>query len=131
MRKDDEKKARLLAVKIKKITVRMDSANNTSGYKLVKNRMIRLLTEEYEETGASLRYYESKEFLDFTKQFKETMSDIKYILNQINSNTSNLSSITSKILDTTKQGFEDSKADRKMSEWKTQQYRDWQKSKWD
>ena len=53
------------------------------------------------------------------------MSDIKYVLNKLNSNTSNLSSITSQILSTTRQGFEDSKADRQMSDWKTEQYREW------
>ena len=89
--------------------------------------MINLLTEDYEETDASLRYYESKEFLDFSDQFKDTMSGIKDVLESINNNTSNLSNITSRILSATKQGFEDSKADRRLSEWKTEQYRRWMK----
>jgi len=114
-------------VKIKKITLRAKRAKNKDGYSLVKNRMIKLLGEEYEETDASLRYYESKEFLDFSEQFRDTMSGIKDVIESINSNTSNLSNITSRILSTTEQGFEDSKADRRLSEWKTKQYRRWMK----
>ena len=127
MKQDDEKKARLLAVKIKKMTLRMKGANNKAGYEMVINRMSNLLTEKFEATDASLRYYESKEFTDFVATFKDTMNEVKSILNQISSNTSDISSYTQKLVNVSEQGFADAKADRKMTEYKNQKHREWEK----
>ncbi|MEA2051021.1 MAG: DUF1566 domain-containing protein [Campylobacterota bacterium] len=120
LKKDDEKKARLLAVRIKKLTVSMKRKNNKDGYIIVKDRMIKLLTEQYEETDASLRYYESKEFTDFTNTFENVMSSIS-------SKLSSIERYSSEILNTSKQGFKDSKADREMSRYKDEQHRQWEK----
>ncbi len=120
MKKDDEKKARLLAVKIKKLTLLMKRKSNKDGYIIVKDRMIKLLTEQYEETDASLRYYESKEFTDFTETFENVMSSIS-------SKLSNIEKYSSEILNTSKQGFEDAKADREMIKYKNEEHHKWDK----
>jgi len=120
MKKDDEKKARLLAVKIKKLTIAMKRKSNKDGYIIVKDRMIKLLTEQYEETDASLRYYESKEFTDFTNTFENVMSNISRKLG-------NIERYSSEILSTSKQGFEDAKADRAMSRYKSEEHTKWEK----
>ena len=120
MNKDDEKKARLLAVRIKKLTITMKRKSNKDGYIIVKDRMIKLLTEQYEETDASLRYYESKEFTDFTNTFENVMSNISRKLG-------NIERYSSEILSTSKQGFEDAKADREMSRYKSEQQHQWEK----
>ena len=127
MKKDDERKARLLAVKIKKLTILMDDMSNKSGYTLVKNRMVQLLTEQYEETDASLRYYESKEFTDFTRVFKNTMNDIKNVLNKINGNTKNISKYAKKMIEVSQEGFSNAKADRAMSRYKNEEHTKWEK----
>jgi len=90
-------------------------------YFLVQNFRVRLtVTEQYEETDASLRYYESKEFTDFTNTFENIMSSI-------NRKLSNIERYSSEILSTSKQGFEDAKADRQMSRYKSEQQHEWEK----
>ncbi len=127
IKKDNEKKARLLAVKIKKMTLRMKKSNAKIGYEIVIDRMTRLLTEKYEETDASLRYYESKEFTDFTLKFDKTMNDIKKILNHIANDTSDISFYAKKMINISSQGFSDAKADREMSKYKSEQHHKWDK----
>jgi|GEM_PF-3143664 len=118
--KDDERKARLLAVKIKKMTIKANKASKKAGYEQVINRMSELLTSKYEETDASLRYYESKEFTDFASRFDRTMSDIKRVLSNIENNTDGL-------MDAVKEGFANADADRDMAAFKLKQHEEWEK----
>ncbi len=129
LRKNDEGKARLLAVRIKKLTIRMnkETEKNRDGYKLVIDRMGRLLTERFEATDASLRYYESKEFTDFASNFDSTMKNIMSVMHRIEKNTSNLGSYAKQILKVAQNGFDNAKSDRAMSEYYAKQHRDWEK----
>ena len=126
---DAEKKARGLASEIKMMTIRMKKSNAKIGYEIVIDRMARLLTEdkEYRFTDAKLRYFESKEFTDFTLKFDKTMNDIKRVLNKIANNTADISSYSKKMLDISAQGFADSKVDREMSRYKDEQHHKWDK----
>jgi len=129
IKKDDERKARLLAVKIKKMVIAMkkQTGNSQVGYEVIIDRMSRLLTEQYEETDASLRYYESKEVTDFASNFEGTMRNIKSVLSQIESNTSNLGKYAQRIVEVTERGFANRKSDRAMSEFNSKQHRKWEK----
>lgn len=127
-KKDEESTARLLAVKIKKMKIASNrmSDQNRIGYDLIIDRMVKLLTEQYEATDASLRYYESQEFIEFGKSFEKSMSSMKNILNQIARNTSISGQYTKRLIEITEQGFASAKADRDMTE-----YREKAKDNWD
>ena len=125
--KDDERKARLLAVKIKKMTIQAKKSSNDIGYQIVINRMSNLLTSKYEETDASLRYYESKEFTDFASKFETTMNDIKTVLNKINTNTEDLSKYTMEMIKVARDGFSSANADRDMASYKLEEHEKWEK----
>ena len=118
---DEERKARLLAVKIKKMTINVNKAKSKAGYELVINRMSELLTNKYEATDASLRYYESKEFTDFASRFDQTMLDIKHVLSNIEDNTDGLMAAV-------KESFASADADRDMAAYKLQQHEEWEKN---
>jgi len=126
IKKDDERKARLLAVKIKKMTIRARKSSNDLGYQIVINRMSNLLTTDYEETDASLRYYESKEFTEFASTFESSMNEITSVLNEINSNTKKLSEYAKEMVEISQDGFASANADRDMAAFHTEQ-----KTKWD
>ncbi len=126
--KDDEKKARLLAVRIKKMTFRMKKQNQQIGYEIVIDRMSKLLTEAYEETDASLRYYESKEFTEFASKFDTTMRNISTILNKIENNTSNLGSYMQDMINISRQGYADAKSDRAITAHYEAQKTEWDKT---
>ena len=104
------------------------------GYEVVIDRMSRILTEEYEETDASLRYYESKEFTDFASKFDKTMSNIQRVLNAIErntratkNNTANLGRYAQQMVSIAQQGFSDAKADRAMTAYHEQKKTEWDK----
>lgn len=124
---DDERKARLLAVKIKKMAITSNKALDKSGYIIIIERMSQLLTSKYESTDASLRYYESKEFTDFTLKFENTMSDIEKILNKINNNTIDLTRYASKMIEVVNDGFKSAKVDRDMATYKLEEHKKWEK----
>ncbi len=126
--KDDEKKARLLAVRIKKMTIRMKKQNNTIGYEIVIDRMSKLLTEAYEETDASLRYYESKEFTQFASKFDTTMKNIQSVLSEISGNTANLGAYMQDMINISRQGYADDKSDRAMTAHYEAQKTEWDKT---
>jgi hypothetical protein len=127
IKKDDERKARLLAVKIKKLTIQAKKSSNDIGYQIVINRMSNLLTTKYEETDASLRHYESKEFTDFASKFESTMNDIKNVLNKINNNTQDLGKYAKQMIEVAKDGFASANVDRDMSSYKLEQHEKWEK----
>jgi len=124
-----EKKARKLLIKAKQIerTAQDYSGNAKAGYIIVANRMYQLLQEKFDDSEATLNYMNSLEFKDFTNSFKKAMKDIKYILNQINSNTFDISRYAQESINISKQGFEDSKADRAMSRYKNEEHTKWEK----
>jgi len=127
--KDDERKARLLAVRIKKMTIAMrkQSVQTQMGYEIIVDRMSRLLTEQYEETDASLRYYESKEFTDFASKFEGTMRDIKSLLNSIEQSNSNVGRYVKHLIAVTKNGLANARSDKAMSEYNSNKHREWEK----
>ena len=126
-----EKKARELLIKAKQIE-RFPTDNKLygkrkSGYLIVANRMYQLLQEEFDDTDATLRHLESQEFKDFVKTFKSIMSDIRSTLNRIEENSRNISRYTEEMVDVSKNGFSDAKADRAMSAYYAQKHRNWEK----
>ena len=117
-----EKKARKLLIKAKQIERKSKdySGDAKAGYIIVANRMYQLLQDKFDESDATLRYLESQEFKDFVDTFKRVMNNISYKL-------SNIERYSSEILSTSKQGFEDAKADRQMSRYKSEQQHQWEK----
>jgi len=117
-----EKKARKLLIKAKQIERKSKdySGDAKAGYIIVSNRMYQLLQDKFDESDATLRYLESQEFKDFVDTFKRVMNNISYKLN-------NIERYSSEILSTSKQGFEDAKADREMSRYKSEQQHEWEK----
>jgi hypothetical protein len=124
-----EKKARKLLIKAKQIerTSQDYSDYTKAGYLIVANRMYDLLQSKFDDSDATLRHLESQEFKDFVKSFKSIMSDIKYTLNKINSNVSNISGYTQKIVEVSKAGFSSAKADRDMTLFKDEEHKKWEK----
>jgi len=125
-----EKKARKLLIKAKQIErypANNDIENRQAGYLIIANRMYRLLQDKFDDTDATLRYLESEEFKDFVKSFKTIMNEIKYILRQIENNTSNSNKYIKELVNISAKGFEDIKADRAMTEYYTKQHREWEK----
>jgi len=124
-----EKRARKLLIKAKQIERMSDdySGNVKAGYKIVANRMYDLLQEKFDDSEATLRYLESQEFRNFVKSFRSVMKDIKYTLNKINSNTSNIERYTKQMLNVSKEGFQSSKVDRDMASYKLAQHDKWEK----
>jgi len=125
--KDEERKARILAVKIKKMSIIAKKSTNNIGHQIIINRMSNLLTTKYEETDAALRYYESKEFTNFATQFEKTMKDIKNILNKINNHTENLSKYAKEIIKISKDGFDNMHTDTTMAKYKLEEHQKWEK----
>lgn len=117
-----EKKARKLLIKAKQIERKSKdySGDAKAGYIIVANRMYQLLQDKFDESDATLRYLESQEFKDFVDTFKRVMNNISYKL-------SNIERYSSEILSTSKQGFEDAKADREMSRYKSEEHAKWEK----
>jgi len=124
-----EKKARKLLIKAKQIerTAQDYNGNAKAGYIIVANRMYQLLQDKFDDSEATLNYMDSLDFKDFSNSFKQAMKDIKYILNKINNNTSDISRYAQESLTISKQGFEDAKADRKMTKYKNEQHHKWEK----
>lgn len=122
-------KARKLLIKAKQIerTGQDYSGNTRSGYVLVTNRMYDLLQEKFDDSDATLRHLESQEFKDFVKVFKATMSEIKSVLSSIKNNTKDLSKYAKQMVEISKQGFNDAKANRDMTAYKLEQHEKWQK----
>ncbi|CAN2042491.1 hypothetical protein GMMP15_830042 [Candidatus Magnetomoraceae bacterium gMMP-15] len=126
-----EKKSRQLLIKSKQIE-RFPRDNNLdsfrrAGYFIVVNRMYELLQEEFNDTDATLRHLESQEFKDFVKSFKNIMENIKYTLEKIQKNISDMNYYTKDMLEVSKKGFADAKADSAMSAYYTQKHRKWEK----
>ena len=117
-----EKKARKLLIKAKQIERQGNSysSNTKAGYVIVTNRMYDLLQSEFDDSDATLRHLESQEFKDFVSTFKNVMSSISRKLG-------NIEKYSSEILETSKQGFSDAKADRKMAAYKQEQHTKWEK----
>ncbi len=124
-----EKKARGLLVRAKQIErISHDyNGNAKAGYIIVANRMYQLLQDKFIDSKATLDYMNSLDFKDFTTSFKQAMKDIKYILTQINNNTSDISKYAQDSINISKQGFADAKADREMSRYKDEQHHKWDK----
>ena len=119
---NDEKKSRALLIKAKQIERQGNEYHGIerAGYIIIANRMYDLLQEEYNDTDATLRFLESEEFKDFIRTFKDAMRSI-------NDKLDHISRYSSEILQVSKQGLNEASADRAMSEYKTQEYRKWQK----
>ena len=119
---NDEKKSRALLIKAKQIERQGNEYNGVerAGYIIIANRMYDLLQEEYNDTDATLRFLESEEFKDFIRTFKTAMRSI-------NDKLDHISRYSSEILQVSKQGLTEANADRAMSEYKTEEYRKWQK----
>lgn len=127
-----EKMARRLLIKAKQIEraprdmelSRLEAA----GYKIVANRMYKLLQSNFSDSEATLRHLESKEFIDFTVDYLRTMKDVKRIISDIRNNTNNLSHHVNHILEISRKEFNIAKSDRKMSAYYTKIHREWEKN---
>jgi hypothetical protein len=126
-----EKKSRQLLIKAKQIE-RFPTDNNLrgnrkAGYSIVANRMYKLLQKEFNDSDATLRHLESQEFKDFVKDFKSIMEDIKYTLEKINKNTSDMGYYVQKLIDVSKEVFNDARSDRAMAAYHTKKHTEWEK----
>lgn len=125
--------ARLLAVRIKKLSLRLKQQTSSSserikatvGYQLIIKRMSDLLTEHYESTDAALRYYESKEFTDFSRQLHDTLADIQQVLANIEQQSLFNSIDLQELLALSKTGFIQADISRNTHERKAKQHRKW------
>lgn len=124
----EEKQSRQLLIKAKQIERQADeySGATKAGYLIVANRMYELLQAEYDDTDATLRYLESREFKDFVHVFKDIMKDVSRILNRIESNTERMGNYAKEMVSVAQKGFDDAKADRDMAAFYTKQHRDWE-----
>ena len=125
-----EKKARKLLIKAKQIErypTDNDIEDRKAGYLIVANRMYRLLQDKFDDTDATLRYLESQEFKDFTRSFRNIMSDIKDTLHAIQNNTSSSSRYMKQLVEVSSKGFAEANADRDMASYYTKQHREWEK----
>ena len=124
-----ERKARKLLIKAKQIErISTDYRGDAkAGYFIVANRMYDLLQQKFDDSDATLRHLESQEFKDFVKSFKSIMSGIKYTLNKINSNVSNIGKYAKQMIEVAKDGFANANADRDMASYKLEQHEKWEK----
>ena len=90
------------------------------GYVLVTNRMYDLLQKEFDDSEATLRHLESKEFQDFVGVFKRA-------LREVNSRLDNITKYAKEAVYVSKKGFESASADRAMASFKQEQHREWEK----
>lgn len=117
-----EKMARKLLIKAKQIERDSKDYNRDArlGYVLVTNRMYDLLQKEFDDSEATLRHLESKEFQDFVGVFKRA-------LREVNSRLDNITKYAKEAVYVSKKGFESASADRAMASFKQEQHREWEK----
>lgn len=129
-KENNEKSARKLLIKAKQLErYPADNKLNSSekvGYYIVVNRMYTLLQQEFDDTDATLRYLESQDFKDFTKELRSSLDHINATLLNIENNTSSIASYAKDTLAVARRGFEDASADRALSEYRTEKHRDWE-----
>ena len=72
----DEKNSRALLVKSKQLERKMNEADTEArdGYRLVIDRMNKLLQDKFPAEEATLRYLESEEFKDFYRELKKSLA---------------------------------------------------------
>lgn len=125
----DEKNSRALLVKSKQLERKMSEADTKArdGYRLVIDRMNKLLQDKYPAEEATLRYLESEEFKDFYRDLKKSLASIEDTLKRIDSNTSDLSSTLknqSRMMDS---HFRKAAQSREMAAKYTEQHRFWER----
>ena len=97
------------------------------GYRLVIDRMNKLLQDKFPAEEATLRYLESEEFKDFYRDLKKSLASIEDTLKRIDSNASNLSSILrnqSRMMDS---HFRKAAQSKEMAAKYTEQHRFWER----
>lgn len=125
----DEKNSRALLVKSKQLERKMNDADTKArdGYRLVIDRMNKLLQDKFPAEEATLRYLESEEFKDFYRDLKKSLASIEDTLKRIDSNASNLSSILrnqSRMMDS---HFRKAAQSKEMAAKYTEQHRFWER----
>ena len=125
----DEKNSRALLVKSKQLERKMNDADakDRDGYRLVIDRMNKLLQDRFPAEEATLRYLESEEFKDFYRDLKKSLASIEDTLKRIDSNTSNLTSTLknqSRMMDS---HFRKAAQSKEMAAKYTEQHRFWER----
>lgn len=125
----NEKLSRALLVRSKQLERKARDVNSDqrTGYMLVVNRMNELLQDEFPAEEATLRYLESEEFKSFYKDFKRILTRIDRKLEDIRSNTANLSSLIKDQTRLMDNHFEKAAESREMSAELTKQHRYWER----
>lgn len=125
----NEKLSRALLVRSKQLERKAREVNSDqrTGYMLVVNRMNELLQDEFPAEEATLRYLESEEFKSFYKDFKRILTRIDRKLEDIRSNTANLSSLIKDQTRLMDNHFEKAAESREMSAELTKQHRYWER----
>lgn len=127
-----EKMARKLLIKAKQIeraprTMEF-SRGESAGFYIVADRMYKVLQADFNDTEATLRHLESKEFKDFTDHFVGTMKEVKEILAEVKADTSNISKHAKQILKVANRGFQKANKDRALSAYYAKKHREWEKN---
>ena len=125
----DEKNSRALLVKSKQLERKMQDADTKArdGYRLVIDRMNKLLQDKFPAEEATLRYLESEEFKDFYRDLKKSLASIEDTLKRIDSNTSDLNSTLqnqSRMMDS---HFRKAAQSKEMAAKYTEQHRFWER----
>ena len=125
----DEKNSRALLVKSKQLERKMKDADTEArdGYRLVIDRMNKLLQDKYPAEEATLRYLESEEFKDFYRDLKKSLASIQDTLKRIDSNTSDLSSTLKNQNQIMDSHFREAAQSREMAAKYTEQHRLWER----
>jgi len=118
----EEKQARKLLIRAKKLerSLRDYDRKTRVGYIIVLNRMYSLLEEKFDTTEATVRHLESQEFKEFVETFRASMSSINYALQDISKHSKDM-------LEITKRGFADARADEAMARNKAKEHFEWDK----
>ena len=125
----DEKNSRALLVKSKQLERKMNEADTEArdGYRLVIDRMNKLLQDKFPAEEATLRYLESEEFKDFYRDLKKSLASIEDTLKRIDSNTSDLSSTLKNQNRMMDSHFRKAAQSREMAAKYTEQHRIWER----
>lgn len=122
-----ERNSRALLVKSKQMERAMNSSSSDvkDGYRLVIDRMNKLLQDKFPSEEATLRYLESEEFKAFYEELNSSLRRINQVLGRIEDNTSNLSSILKEQSNMMDGHFRKAAQSKEMSEKYTKEYRNW------
>ncbi|OUR70925.1 hypothetical protein A9Q78_11300 [Methylophaga sp. 41_12_T18] len=122
----DEKLARALSIRAKKIK-RLANETNNDDYLLVVARMTRLLEDKFPAEKPTERHLENEEIVSVLRNVSSQLRNINRAVNKIADNTADLSSILSSQSNMMNAHFSEAAQDRDMAAKYTESHRFWER----